>query len=985
MTNLPLFQPNVKLVCGLLLLMLVGFVPHLLKNSLAAVSKRQALTFEDRVAAQRAIETVYWRHRTWSKDNPQPKPTLDAIMPETILRAKVEKYLRKSYALEVYWRQPITAERLQEEMQRMVINTRQPEILSELWVALGNDPVIIAECLARQLLAERELHVLSEGCGIIDAELERLLNAFPIIPLDFLKSSAESFAFQLPELRIAANPCGVAWTPTSIAGAPNGRTMNTAIWTGTEMIIWGGSVLSNDANTGGRYNPVTDSWTTTTLVNAPSARREHTAVWTGIEMIIWGGKSSGEVNTGGRYNPTTDTWISTNIVNAPTERSSHTAVWTGKEMIIWGGARNSTSLLNTGSRYNPSTNTWAATRIPANTPNSPRVSHTAVWTGKEMIIWGGFINLSGFLEPDDSGGIYIPATDTWTGISNNSPQRRGAHSAVWTGTEMIIWGGGDANGNNNVFSDTGGRYNLEANNWNTIAGLFRPYSRFLPTLVWSGSEVLLWGGFAEFSGNPLTNTGARLGSGVNSNWTPTTTAGAPSPRKRSSGVWAGREFIVWGGNDGSSDVNTGGRLSHDVIDISMSPREVNYSASGVDRSVELILESPNTTCTWTVMSNVDWLIPAASSGTYVRGSSGFILYKVLPNTSQSPRVGMLTVSGHKLTVLQSGENPKPTLTEISPNFVAAGSSAIMVNITGAGFVAGATVRWNGNNRPTSIVSSTQLTVQIPASDLSTMAEASITVFNPAPSGGVSNSLSFLVSPTLATVSAASYSNIALAPQVIAASFGTNLATQTLAASTTPLPTMLSGTTVRVKDSMGAERLAPLFFVASGQINYLIPQLTANGSAIVSVTNSSGNRSVGAIQVATIAPALFTANANGQGAPAAVVLRARGTTQTFEPIARLDTATNRFIPALIDLGAESEQIVLLLFGTGIRGRSSLGNVTCQIGGVVVPVSFAGAQGDLVGLDQINVGTLPRTLAGRGEVDLVLLVDGKAANTVRVAIR
>lgn len=90
-------------------------------------------------------------------------------------------------------------------------------------------------------------------------------------------------------------------------------------------------------------------------------------------------------------------------------------------------------------------------------------------------------------------------------------------------------------------------------------------------------------------------------------------------------------------------------------------------------------------------------------------------------------------------------------------------------------------------------------------------------------------------------------------------------------------------------------------------------------------------------------------------------------------------------APIDLGPEGDQVTLLLFGTGIRGRSALAAVTCTIGGVSVPVSFAGSQGDLVGLDQINVGPLPRALAGRGEVDLVLLVDGKAANTVRISIR
>src|SRR5204863_7044898 len=103
-------------------------------------------------------------------------------------------------------------------------------------------------------------------------------------------------------------------------------------------------------NTGGRYNPSTDSWTATSTSNASAARWAHTAVWTGSEMIVWGGVgSSGELNTGGRYNPSTDSWTATNTANAPAARDFHTAVWTGSEMIVWGGYNG--GYLNTGGRY----------------------------------------------------------------------------------------------------------------------------------------------------------------------------------------------------------------------------------------------------------------------------------------------------------------------------------------------------------------------------------------------------------------------------------------------------------------------------------------------------------------------------------------------------------------------------------------------------------------------------------------------------------
>ena len=115
------------------------------------------LTFAERVAYQRAIEEVYWRHRIWPKQRPDPKPSLDVVMPQAQLERKVADYLRKSQALEDYWQRPITTEQLQAETDRMAQHTKQPEVLHELFKALGNDPFLIAECLARPALAERLL------------------------------------------------------------------------------------------------------------------------------------------------------------------------------------------------------------------------------------------------------------------------------------------------------------------------------------------------------------------------------------------------------------------------------------------------------------------------------------------------------------------------------------------------------------------------------------------------------------------------------------------------------------------------------------------------------------------------------------------------------------------------------------------------------------------------------------------------------------
>jgi hypothetical protein len=128
--------------------------------------------------------------------------------------------------------------------------------------------------------------------------------------------------------------------------------MHTAVWTGSEMIVWGGGPTS--LNSGGRYNPVTDAWAPTSNVGAPSARDRHTTVWTGSEMIVWGSRGNvGISNTGARYDPVTDIWAPTTNIGAPSERSSHTAVWTGSEMIVWGGGGVGDLPLNTGGRYRP--------------------------------------------------------------------------------------------------------------------------------------------------------------------------------------------------------------------------------------------------------------------------------------------------------------------------------------------------------------------------------------------------------------------------------------------------------------------------------------------------------------------------------------------------------------------------------------------------------------------------------------------------------
>jgi uncharacterized protein (TIGR03437 family) len=238
--------------------------------------------------------------------------------------------------------------------------------------------------------------------------------------------------------------------------------------------------------------------------------------------------------------------------------------------------------------------------------------------------------------------------------------------------------------------------------------------------------------------------------------------------------------------------------------------------------------------------------------------------------------------------------------------------------------------------------------------------------------------------TTVTASAASYQSAPFAPGQIVTVFGTNLATTTQTAQGLPLPTNLAGAEVRLEDGAGKRWWAPLFFASPGQINYLIPaDITA--PRVAAYIDRGIRPFVEILSLAPVAPGLFTANANGQGIAAAQVLRVLADgTQRYEPVARYDEATKQFVAVPIDLSNPAEQVFLILYGTGIRGRTMNGLVTATVGRTNAEVLFAGPQGSLAGLDQVNL-RLPRTLIGRGEVDVALTIDGKAANVVRVAIR
>ena len=205
---------------------------------------QRTLTFAERVSYQRAIEDVYWRHRIWPKDNPNPKPSLDAVISQTELEKKVQDYLRDSQTLEDYRQQPVTAEQLQTEMDRMAQDTKQPEVLRDLFEALGNDPFVVAECLARPVLTERllnnEYQMVDRGRG--HPTKIGLKESSPVMTEDQMPdtvSGAKQWIQPSYDSRRGKRLHDDTWTATPSRRFR--RDDHTAVWTGTEMIVWGGA------------------------------------------------------------------------------------------------------------------------------------------------------------------------------------------------------------------------------------------------------------------------------------------------------------------------------------------------------------------------------------------------------------------------------------------------------------------------------------------------------------------------------------------------------------------------------------------------------------------------------------------------------------------------------------------------------------------------------------------------------------------------
>jgi len=382
------------------------------------------------------------------------------------------------------------------------------------------------------------------------------------------------------------------WSPITTTGAPSARIGHTAISvTGVGMIVYGGSDFLQN---GFVYSPTANTWTAINTTGVPSARVGHTAVWTGTEMLVWGGERQVSVaiawtpeltptlygltlNDGARYDPTTNTWAPITALNAPGDRVNHTVIWTGTRMIVWGGERitegadssgNRTGVktrtkLNTGGVYDPATNTWSPYQPNLNSgfgaPTSRRF-HSCVWIGGVMIVWGGD-------GGSNTGGMYSPTTDFWITepiATLNAPSARYSHSTIWTGSgseswrnKMIVWGGT----NSEAYFNTGGIYDPISNTWTALPTLNAPSGRVYHSAVWTGTRMIVWGGGAGVLEGAF-NTGAIYNPARNV-WEPITSTGAPIARTRHTAVWYINKLLIWGGWDALTTFNDGGAYTTD--------------------------------------------------------------------------------------------------------------------------------------------------------------------------------------------------------------------------------------------------------------------------------------------------------------------------------------------------------------------------------------------------------------------------------------
>lgn len=349
-----------------------------------------------------------------------------------------------------------------------------------------------------------------------------------------------------------------AWFTSAASDAPSARHAHAAIWSqnAAMLFVWGGQVgVGTYSGIGATYEPGSDHWQGFATVGAPSARRGHSIVSDGaIKALVWGGfNETGYLNTGARFDFPTRSWIGLAPLNAPVARDGHVAIWIGPSMLVWGG-RNSAGPRSDGALYHSANDQWTTLALPG--PPAARSGATAVWTGDRVLIWGG-TGLSGAVATGSQLRFQITPTVSpieWRPVQTvGTPSARTEHSAVWTGSRMIVWGGRNGGA---LFSD-GAVYDPIADSWTVLPATDAPTARASHAAVWTGREMVILGGETATGS---TSTGAAYNPETN-RWRPLMHGGSPIARSGVASAWTGAEIILFGGQSDGTPVASLQRLS----------------------------------------------------------------------------------------------------------------------------------------------------------------------------------------------------------------------------------------------------------------------------------------------------------------------------------------------------------------------------------------------------------------------------------------
>lgn len=800
--------------------------------------------------------------------------------------------------------------------------------------------------------------------------------------LSFARSSAELF-----------DPVAGTWSATGSLNFARLEHSATLLPDG-RVLIAGGNNRLDRPTTVELFDPSTGRWTLTGSLRVP--RNGHiAALLPNGRVLVAGGFSDDTGRTAEIYDPATGTWSPTGSLNFSHPPLPITAVQLSNGVVLFAdahsevfdfasgrwsvvanpllvrpaaitaipdgkalmtGGNNDENALRNAELFDPSASlTLGAWSVTASPGGGQGHTATALNDGR-VLISGGAIPSGGTAVTVSASAQVFDSEKGWQTVANMNTARH-RHTATLLPNGQVLVVGGESNANSSLLSAE--LFNPATNNWRNAAPMSLPRRLHQAVLLPNG-KVLVAGGANE--NNDL--NGAELYDSTTDRWA-TTGSMAVARRFHSLTLLADGKVLVAGG-----ETNGTATLSAELFD----PATGMWKATGA-------LKTARRRHTATRLPNGNVLVAGGdnnglldSAEIYDPATGQWTLTSALGFARQN-QTATLLADGRILIAGGAGNDGRLNSAEVfdptSNRFIGTGWLNVRRELHSATKLPDGRVLVVGG-----------INGILSGGTLSNQQVRESEIYDPA--------MKLLPAPParIAPVSASSFQSGDLAGESIIAIFGEGFTSATAAATTTPLPLTLGGVRVSILQQGGSFPV-PLFFVSPNQINCqlfnAVTQAAPRGAITLSVTTSDGRTISEPVYAAPVIPSLFSADATGKGLAAAVALRIKANgEQVYEPVTRFDPTQNRIVAVPIDLSNANEQVFLILYGTGWRNRSSLSAVSATIGGAAPEIIFAGAQGDYVGLDQVNL-RLPRVLEGRGEVEVRLTVDGIAANAVTVVIK